>query len=525
MPVLNAPAYKQINAGAAFGEVQYMSGVSATDIEDGNITSKVTHNSPVNRNAEGYYRVSYQVTDKDRNTAKAETLVFVGPWIIRDGYAINAANFTKRVSQVRGTDSEMISSAKAQAICVDKNSPSYGRAVPLIVKDDGGYAEKKAGSFKITFAVQADIGITKTITATVTKGTVPVLTVPSIKTVPEGGAFSYTQGVSANDAEDGDITTKVIFDRPVDTGKIGAYKVIYMVTDSDGNTVTKSGSVLVGDGWVRRGSYAIYAQSFTRRLSQITGTGDEALRLAKARAVWIADANSPEFAKYVPVKIVNDGGYKRKAGEYNIKFAISEKTSVTKTIRATITSAQAPPAPNPPQVVRPVVNVTTPAPQTQIINNPAPVIESQPQQPPVVNVPAPQVTVEQPPAQILEPVTPLANTGRWHLIDLILAIVAMALGFYLLIFAMRRREDDEYDEEYAGSEKTYGKRVRMWGQLGVILGITAVIILLLTQKFAGEMALVDIWAIVFALIVGVEALATVGVTSSKRREWSMEREA
>jgi hypothetical protein len=39
------------------------------------------------------------------------------------------------------------------------------------------------------------------------------------------------------------------------------------------------------------------------------------------------------------------------------------------------------------------------------------------------------------------------------------------------------------------------------------------------------MALVDIWAIVFALIVGVEALATVGVTSSKRREWSMEREA
>jgi hypothetical protein len=518
MPTLTAPAYKQIAVGGTFGEAQYMSGVSATDIEDGNITSRITHDNTVNRNVEGYYRVSYAVTDNDRNTARAETMVFVGSWVYRDGYLINAANFTKRAGQVLGTTADMIGSAKAQAVCVIKGNPNYGRSVPVTVTSDGGYPSKKPGTYRISLAVQADLGVSKTITATVTSGTLPVLTVPSIRTVPEGGSFSYLQGVTAADAEDGNITTKVIYERNVDTSKVGAYRVIYSVTDSDGNTVTRNGAVLVGSGWVRRGGYALYAESFARTLSQISGTKGEAIRLARARAVWIQDVNSPDFVKYVSVYVADTGGYKKAAGTYNIKFAISERTSVTQTVRASITDTRT--VINNQVTPPPVVNVNTPAatPPT-VINNPAPDISIPPGAAPIVNVSTPAITTA-PESEIPTIPTPEGPPELWHLIDLILAIIAVALGFYLMVFAMRRRESEEY--EYESSQN---KRIMMWGTLGMVFSIISVIILILTQQFTGDMSLVDPWAIVFGIIAGAEALAAIGVTSSRRRQYEMEREA
>jgi hypothetical protein len=65
----------------------------------------------------------------------------------------------------------------------------------------------------------------------------------------------------------------------------------------------------------------------------------------------------------------------------------------------------------------------------------------------------------------------------------------------------------------------------MWGQLGILLAIVSVIVLLLTQSFTGVMKIIDIWAVLFAVIFGVEILAVLGVRSAKRGQpepWDVE---
>jgi hypothetical protein len=537
MPVLEVPAYKVVAVGATFGETQYMQGVSANDPEDGTITSKVKHDSPVNTAVEGYYLVNYTVTDNDGNTARRTGIVLVGPWVPGNGYAINASNFSKRVGQVLGTESEMKSSAKAQAVCIDPANANFGKSVPVSVTDDGGYPAKKAGSFKITFGVSADLGIKKTITATVTAGTPPVLTVPATRTTPLGAGFNYMVGVKATDAEDGTITSRVTYTTPVNTSSVGAYRVTYTITDSDGNRVTKDGVVLVGDGWVIKGGFALYAEDFARKLSQISGTKAEAKRLAKAMAVWIGNSTSSDFGKYVPVTVADDGGYSRKAGNYSIKFAVDSSvapasasadnsafaTAVTKTIRASI-SDDTPKAD--------VTNITNPTPRVVVNNPPAQQVvvnQPEPSTTTIVSSPAPvaapvivTVPAVEEPTEIEDEPTPLAAPEEpkyWHLLDLILAILAMILGFYLMLFAIRRKEEDDPQSEKRAS------RIRMWGQYGILLGLASIIVLLLTQDFTGKMELVDSWVILFAAIFGIEILAAVGVNSQKNSEWEEEREA
>jgi hypothetical protein len=333
--------------------------------------------------------------------------------------------------------------------------------------------------------------------------------------VPEGGSFNYMTGIRATDAEDGVITSRVIHNTPVNTNNVGAYKVTYTVTDSDGNTVRRNGVVLVGSGWIVRGGYALYAQDFARRLSAISGTNSEAIRLAKAMAVWIADTTSDNFGQYVTVSVADDDGYRRAVGNYRIVFTVSENRTVTKTIRASISDDRpvTPPATPAPNVVvntpPPAAPVVTPAPDPVIVEVPVPT--APPVETPETTEPPVTIEPEEPP---LAPV----EEGSWHLIDLLLVIFSMALGFYLMVYSIRRR--DEYDEQSSAR----GRQIRMWGHLGVILGVFSLVALLVTQDFTGRMMMADPWAALFAVILAVEVLALVGLTRVKGQEWEEERE-
>lgn len=81
-------------------------------------------------------------------------------------------------------------------------------------------------------------------------------TVPTPNTVPEiianditirpNTLFNPLDYVKAEDKEDGNITSKIIVkENTVNTSKEGTYKVVYTVTDSDENTVTKEIKVTV----------------------------------------------------------------------------------------------------------------------------------------------------------------------------------------------------------------------------------------------------------------------------------------
>jgi hypothetical protein len=265
---------------------------------------------------------------------------------------------------------------------------------------------------------------------------------------------------------------------------------------------------------VVRSGYALYAEDFARRLSAITGTRSEATQLSKATGVLVADASSPSFGQYVAVTIVDRDGYKKAAGTYNIRFAISASRTVDKTIRASI-SNDTPRAP--------VTNVTNPRAPAVVVNTPAPAAAPA-AEPPIVNIEQPPVpespVVEEP--EVIEPVEPPLSSpepaGEWHIFDLLLTIAIMALGLYLMAFALRRKEAYEY------ADSNRGRLIRMWGQLGVLLGIGAVVALLVTQDFTGTMRLIDIWTILFAALLGTEILAVTGVTSEKNMAWEDERE-
>lgn len=68
----------------------------------------------------------------------------------------------------------------------------------------------------------------------------------SDKTITIGDKFDPMKDVTANDNEDGDLTSKIkVIRNAIDTKKAGTYEVTYQVTDSQGATATKTVKVTV----------------------------------------------------------------------------------------------------------------------------------------------------------------------------------------------------------------------------------------------------------------------------------------
>lgn len=110
----------------------------------------------------------------------------------------------------------------------------------------------KPGKYEVTYKVTDSGGAShvKTIKVTVNPKMEPINAAPIIeaedKTLTVGDAFDPKTGVTAKDAEDGDLTDKIeVVKNTVDTKKAGKYEVTYKVTDSDGATRTKTIKVTV----------------------------------------------------------------------------------------------------------------------------------------------------------------------------------------------------------------------------------------------------------------------------------------
>jgi len=73
----------------------------------------------------------------------------------------------------------------------------------------------------------------------------PVLSVPADSTIATGAAFNPLAGVTAVDAVDGEITSKVTVTGTVDTATAGVYTLVYSVADAAGNTVSATRTVTV----------------------------------------------------------------------------------------------------------------------------------------------------------------------------------------------------------------------------------------------------------------------------------------
>ncbi|SME19527.1 S-layer protein sap precursor [Bacillus mobilis] len=111
---------------------------------------------------------------------------------------------------------------------------------------------KNEGKYRLQFAVNDSDGNTVDVEGTLTvlpkkqaEDQAPVLNIPGETTIIAGTEFKAMNGVSANDKEDGDITSKVTYSGNVDVNTPGVYEVTYKVLDSKGHEVTAKRKVTV----------------------------------------------------------------------------------------------------------------------------------------------------------------------------------------------------------------------------------------------------------------------------------------
>ncbi len=93
------------------------------------------------------------------------------------------------------------------------------------------------GVYEVTYTVEDSEGLTDSVTINVTVYTpnrAPVISGASSSAIEVGGTFDPTAGVSAADAEDGDITADIVVTGSVDSSVPGRNQITYSVEDSEG---------------------------------------------------------------------------------------------------------------------------------------------------------------------------------------------------------------------------------------------------------------------------------------------------
>ena len=122
-----------------------------------------------------------------------------------------------------------------------------GNITSKIIVKENTVNTSKEGTYKVVYTVtDSDKNtVTKEIKVTVKSNEKPVINASDVE-IKVGDTFNPLDYVKAEDKEDGNITSKIIVkENTVNTSKEGTYKVVYTVTDSDKNTVTKEIKVTV----------------------------------------------------------------------------------------------------------------------------------------------------------------------------------------------------------------------------------------------------------------------------------------
>lgn len=225
-PVINA-SDKTIKEGDTFNPLD---GVTASDVENGNLTNKITYESDVNPDKEGTYKVTYTVVDNSNFHASKTITVKV---ISAELPIITASD--REIKQFEEFDYMDGVSAKAYDGTDLTSEVTYEETVNTDIAD----------TYEVTYNVQDSKGkkASKTIKVTVIPNEKPVINAAD-KEIYLNSEFDPLEGVSAYDEEDGKITD-IEYKGEVKTDEVGDYKITYIVTDNNGQTTEKTITVKV----------------------------------------------------------------------------------------------------------------------------------------------------------------------------------------------------------------------------------------------------------------------------------------
>ncbi|MBA3924783.1 immunoglobulin-like domain-containing protein [Listeria rustica] len=229
VPVITGESNTEINPNSMFDP---LSTIQAMDKEDDDLTASVvvTYND-VNTSVSGNYSVTYEVTDSDGNKATFTRTVVVteSPVILGDSSVeVNPNSVFDPLADITAKDKE--DGDVTGDIQVVSNNVNTG--IP--------------GTYEVLYEVTDSDGNKSTFIRTVTVTEVPVINGANVVEVNPNSVFDVLADITANDKEDGDITDDIqIISNNLNTSVPGTYEVVYEVTDSDGNKINFTRTVIV----------------------------------------------------------------------------------------------------------------------------------------------------------------------------------------------------------------------------------------------------------------------------------------
>ena len=237
-----------VSKGEDFDAKSY---IVVNDEEDGEIpVDKVVVTGKVDTKKVGTYNINYSVSDSEGEVTNLKQTVIVEE--------VANQEISKPIITImnNGQEVDKIVVTKGDELDLSKyiSAVDYlgGTINPEII---GSYDVNKAGTYELTVRATDRFNNVseKSLTLVVEK---KVINAPSMNVAPViiandvelvvGDKFNELDNVNVIDEEDGEIPVdKVVVESDVDTTKVGNYKVIYSVTDSNGATTTKTINVKV----------------------------------------------------------------------------------------------------------------------------------------------------------------------------------------------------------------------------------------------------------------------------------------
>lgn len=295
-----------------------LAGVTASDTEDGNVTSKVTVTAnDVDTSKVGTYHVTYSVTDSDGNTTKKTITVTVTS---NDVPVIEASDVVQRIHNTFDVKK-----------AVTAHDTEDGDLTSKITVTANNVDTEKAGVYHVTYSVTDSDGntVTKTIQVTILTNDAPVITTSDVY-LKAGDTFNQFNGVTASDLEDGDLTASIkVVSTNVNMKSEGLYTVVYSVTDSDGNTTTVTRHIYVRTN--DKPEIHVSDQTFK------AGFAFDPMTIVSANDLEDGDVSKS-------IKIIENNVNADVAGTYAITYSVtdSDNNTTTKTITVTVLTNEKP---------------------------------------------------------------------------------------------------------------------------------------------------------------------------------------
>ncbi|MBC1357939.1 immunoglobulin-like domain-containing protein [Listeria booriae] len=307
--VLSKPVIVAQDTTLFVGEIfDPLKDVSASDAKDGNITSSITiKENTVNTNVPGKYKVIYEVINSvNEKTSKEVTVTVLSkPVIVAQDSSLYVGETFDPLKDVVASDAK------------------DGDITASITIKENTVNTKVPGKYKVTYEVTNSVGETTIKTVNVTVLSKPVITAQD-SIIYVGDTFDVTKNMSASDLKDGDITSHVaIKENTVNTKVPGEYKVTYEVTNSVGETTTKTVTVTVlSKPVITAQDTVLYVGETFDPLKDMTAN----------------DAKDGDITLHVTIK--ENTVDTNKPGEYKVTYEVTNSVgeTTTKTVKVTVLS-------------------------------------------------------------------------------------------------------------------------------------------------------------------------------------------